>query len=210
MKSKLETLFDWPKEKPNVSPNLHHWFAGENANVLKRFIDSTNPKYILEMGSWTGSGSTKFILEQAPNAHLVCVDHWSKNLEDFVQKDFGMERVIDFKDVISVLWETFLVNTWEYKHRMTPVRSKTLEGLQTLKKLNIPFDIIYIDAHHDYESVLHDITIAYELWPNAIIIGDDYNWPRNEVSRAVTEFADANNLQIKVENNCWYYIKNTK
>jgi cellulose synthase/poly-beta-1,6-N-acetylglucosamine synthase-like glycosyltransferase len=78
---------------------------------------------------------------------------------------------------------------------------------QIIKKLNIPFDMIYIDAHHDYESVLHDITVAYELWPNAIIIGDDYGWPRKEISRAVHEFADANNLNVKIENNCWYYVK---
>lgn len=208
MENKLEKIFTWPKQKPTTPHNHHHWFGKENASVLKRFIDLINPKYILEMGSWTGAGSTKYILEQAPNAHLVCIDHWSKNLEDYVQKDYGMEQVIKLNNTISVLWETFLVNTWEYQHRLTPVRMKTVDGLQTLKEMNISFDLIYIDAHHDYESVLHDISVAHQFWPNAIIVGDDYLWPRHEISKAVNEIGENNNLQIKVEGNCWYYKKN--
>jgi predicted O-methyltransferase YrrM len=90
---------------------------------------------------------------------------------------------------------------------MTPIRAKTVEGLQIIKDLNIPFDLIYIDAHHDYESVLHDITISHTLWPDAIIVGDDYHWSRNEISRAVHEFADNNNLEVIVVGQCWYYLK---
>ena len=207
MKEQLEKLFIWPDEKPNVPPNIHNWFGGENADVLGRLIDHMNPKYILEMGSWTGAGSTLFMLDRAPNAHMVCIDHWSKNFEDYVQKNFEMKQVEKIGGIISVLWETFLVNTWEHRHHMTPIKAKTIEGLQIIKDLNIPFDLIYIDAHHDYESVLHDITISHTLWPDAIIVGDDYNWPQNEISRAVNEFANNNNLEVIVAGQCWYYIK---
>ena len=55
--------------------------------------------------------------------------------------------------------------------------------------------------------MLHDITISHTLWPDAIIVGDDYNWPQNEISRAVNEFANNNNLQVIVAGQCWYYIK---
>lgn len=205
---KLKNLFIWPEEKPNVPNNLHHWFGNENAVVLERLIDEINPKYILEMGSWTGAGSTQFILKKAVNCHLVCVDHWSKDLEDYVQKDFQIEKVKNqIGEFIPTLWETFLVNNWENRERITPIRKKTVDALQFLKTSNIPFDLIYIDAHHDYESVLHDITIAGEIWPNAVICGDDYLWPDGGVAKAVNEYAEANNLITNVSEQCWFYTK---
>ena len=56
MKEKLEKLFTWPTEKPNVLESNYNWFGGENAVILQRIINERNPKYILEMGSWNGSG----------------------------------------------------------------------------------------------------------------------------------------------------------
>ncbi len=203
MKEKLETLFQWPTEKPNISENGYNWFGGDNASVLGQVIKERQPKYILEMGSWNGSGSTKFILRAAPEAYIVCVDHWSNDENDYVQKEFNIYEVRKIWHHIKSLFETFLVNTWEYKDRLTPLKAKTVDGLQILGKLNIPFDVIYIDAHHDYESVLHDITVSYKFWPNATIVGDDYTWPG--VRQAAHEFANENNLEVIIVGNCWYY-----
>lgn len=200
---KLKKLFTWPVEKPNVSKNGYNWFGGENAHVLSQVISEKKPKYILEMGSWNGSGSTQFILNRAPDAHVVCIDHWSTDENDYVQKEFDINEVRKIWNHIEILFETFLVNTWDYQNRLTPLKAKTVNGLQTLGKLNIPFDIIYIDAHHDYESVLHDIKVSYKLWPNATIVGDDYTWPG--VRQAAHEFADKHNLNLVVVGNCWYY-----
>jgi len=44
MKEKLEKLFTWPDEKPQVPPNLHNWFGGENAEVLGTLINHIKPK----------------------------------------------------------------------------------------------------------------------------------------------------------------------
>jgi hypothetical protein len=205
MKEKLEKLFTWPTEKPNVPESNYNWFGGKNAVILQRIINERNPKYILEMGSWNGSGSTKYILQKAPNAHLVCIDHWSDNENDYVQKECGVEEIRKLWYQIEILFETFLVNTWEYQDRLTPFKAKTENGLPQLSKLNIPFDMIYIDAHHDYESVLHDITVSYKSWPDATIVGDDYTWLG--VKQAVHEFANENNLEVIIIGNCWYYKK---
>jgi predicted O-methyltransferase YrrM len=200
---KIKKLFTWPTEKPNVSESGYNWFGGDNAAVLGHIIEDKKPKYILEMGSWNGSGSTKFILNAALDAQVVCIDHWSTDENDYVQKEFNIDEVRKIWNHIRILFETFLVNTWDYQDRLIPVRAKTVDGLQMLGKLDIPFDLIYIDAHHDYESVLHDISVSYKLWPNAIIVGDDYTWPG--VRQAAHEFADGNNLELVVIGNCWYY-----
>jgi predicted O-methyltransferase YrrM len=205
MKKKLEKLFTWPTEKPNVSAHEYHWFGYENAVILHQAISERNPKYILEMGSWNGSGSTRYILQNAPNAHLVCIDHWSNNENDYVQEECGIEEIRKLWYQIEILFETFLVNTWEYQDRLTPFKAKTIDGLEQLGKMNIPFDIIYIDAHHDYESVLYDIETSHKLWPNATIVGDDYTWAG--VKQAAHEFAEKNNIEIVVKGNCYYYKK---
>ena len=203
MKEQIESLFQWPNEKPNVNKDSHNWFGAENLYTLKSAINTLNPKYILEMGSWTGAGSTNFIASSAHNAHIVCIDHWSKNLNDYVQEEFGIEQVKELEPQISVLWETFLVNMWDHRHHLTPLRAKTTEGLEILGKMDIPFDLIYIDAHHDYDSVLHDIKITHKLWPKATIVGDDYTWVT--VRNAVHDYANENNLNVLINGNCWYY-----
>lgn len=207
MKTQLNTLFSWPDEKPNLIPSSHNWFSKDNGDTLRKLIRDINPSYILEMGSWTGIGSTNFILKSTTNTQLVCVDHWSTDIEDHIQSSFTREQAMDLYDEISNLWETFLVNNWDYKHRLTPIRKKTKEGLDFLGKLDIPFDLIYIDAHHDYEHVLYDIETSGKYWPNAVLCGDDYKWPNGDVSKAVNEYAEKHNLNVKVNNQCWYYEK---
>lgn len=201
----LKQLFTWPEVKPNVPENNHNWLDVPNILTLNTLIKDINPKYILELGSWTGAGSTKHILDKAPNSYVVCIDHWSKNEKDYVQDEFGIDQVKEISEHIIILWETFLVNMWNYQDRLTPIKAKTTNGLKILSKTNINFDLIYIDAHHDYKSVLQDITTVYKLWPNAVIAGDDYTW--KGVKQATHEFADANNLEVIVDGNCWYYKK---
>jgi predicted O-methyltransferase YrrM len=205
MKEKLETLFQWPQEKPSVPKDSHNWFGNDNAHTLRSIIYDIQPKYILEMGSWTGAGSTLYIAKNAPEAQIVCIDHWSRDMNDYVQDEFNLNQVKELWPQISVLWETFLVNLWEHKHHITPLRMKTVDGLKLLSSLNIPFNLIYIDAHHDYDSVLHDIEISHKNWPNAVIVGDDYTW--QTVRSAVHHYADNNNLEVVVNGNCWYYLK---
>jgi predicted O-methyltransferase YrrM len=208
MTHKLKTIFRWPTEKPTIEPSSHHWFGGGNAQTLKKLITEINPKYILEMGSWTGIGSTNFILKNTtPDVQMVCIDHWSTDIEDHIQSSFTREQAMELYDEISNLWETFLVNNWEYQQRLTPIRKKTNEGLDFVSKLDIPFDLIYIDAHHDYENVLYDIETAGKYWPNAVLCGDDYRWPNGDVERAVKMYADKNNLNVMVNDQCWYYEK---
>jgi predicted O-methyltransferase YrrM len=203
--AKIKKLFTWQTEKPNVSESNYNWFSNGNASILHRVISERNPKYILEIGSWNGSGSTKYILQHAPNAYLVCIDHWGDDENDYVQEEYGIEEIRKLWYQIEILFDTFLVNTWEYQDRLTPFKVKTEIGLPQLGKLNIPFDMIYIDAHHDYKSVLHDIEVSSKLWPNATIVGDDYTWV--SVRKAVHEFAEKNNIEVVVDDNCWFYKK---
>lgn len=197
---KIDKLFKWPAEKPNVPTDDHGWFT--NGPTLSKFVSPQN-KVVVELGSWLGS-STRFILQHAINAKVIAIDHWSNNIKDYgnggstdASSDPGIEK-------IGTLWETFLVNCWDYKDRLYPVRAYTQDGLKKLKDYDIVADVVYIDASHSYEDVLADITLSRELWPNAQIVGDDYTW--ESVRRAVHEYADKNGFKVVAEENCWYYV----
>ena len=75
-------------------------------------------------------------------------------------------------------------------------------------------DLIYIDASHSYEDVLADITTADALFPNAQIIGDDWNWKnltRNmekTVQAAVIDFCQTKNYTPVANHWAWIIEKN--
>jgi hypothetical protein len=72
-------------------------------------------------------------------------------------------------------------------------------------------DFCYIDAAHDYESVLNDLRL---WWPiiRHTLAGDDYDREHEGVIRAVTEFAKTNGLRVDLTTDydrgpSWYIEK---
>ena len=215
---KLKKLFEWPKNKPTTPEDKHGWFCKGNAILLHHYINELNPKFILELGSWTGAGSTNFIVNCAPNSHIICVDHWSKDWKDHtngnttghpeVDENGNVKAVDEFGNKtdlshIENLWESFLQNNWEHQHHLTPIRAKTEEGLEILRKLNLPIELIYIDAHHHFDGVVHDIMKCAEIWPNAILVGDDWTW--DSVKEAVHHCAKKLDKRIYHLDTVWTF-----
>lgn len=63
-------------------------------------------------------------------------------------------------------------------------------------------DFIFIDAAHDYDSVVKDVAAWYpKLKPDGIFAGHDYPW--HEVKKAVDEHATANGYSVKQHGRCW-------
>ena len=52
----------------------------------------------------------------------------------------------------------------------------TLDGLRTVAQFGIEPDVIYIDAEHSYRAVTSELELAYELFPTARLVGDDFDW----------------------------------
>jgi len=71
--------------------------------------------------------------------------------------------------------------------------------------MGITPDAIYIDANHTYKDVKAEIEISIELFPNAILFGDDISW--GGVKKAVIECANKYEFKIIKNRNCWRYMK---
>jgi len=199
---KLKSRYHWPHDKPNVRLDPHGWFSDEiKVNALKSLL-SPSTKIIIELGSWLGT-STRIMLNAAPNAILIAVDHWKGSLR---HQDHPI-----YKNKLPTLYEVFLVNCWDFKERLIPVRENTIDGLQIIYDFDIKPDLILVDAEHSYSATLRDITASKKLFPSAILVGDDFLWNEDEeqnfpVKRAVKSYAKQHQLEIKTHGNLWRLI----
>jgi predicted O-methyltransferase YrrM len=210
MSSSSETnQVGWPSDKPSTAPYMYGWFWPSNQAVLKTVL-SADTKIIVELGSFLGK-STRFMAECAPNAQIYAVDLWSNEFILTEHGDHYNSSDLNMKVLTRIpLYETFLANFWDVKDRLTPVRMTTEEGLDYLKNvLKIPDpDVIYVDADHHYDGAMRDIRKSLELFPNALLVGDDFDY--EGVRKAVEEYAGKNGKTVHVEGNkCWVYKKLT-
>lgn len=175
----------FPNNRPHCREHKHGWLLETHIRVFSALITQST-RVIIELGCWYGSSSTWFA-ENFPNSTIYCIDLWDDN---FILKDDHYMNPTDLLEEHS-LYPTFLANMWRYRDRVVPMRMQTTEALKLLKRYGIEPDVIYIDADHHYDAVKLDISTCLDLFPRAILIGDDYG-NYEDVRRAVHECADEN------------------
>ena len=196
---RLAEKHPWPAEKPDVPAKEQGWCDEPNRKMLSGLLEDST-KIVVEVGSWLGS-STRFILDHAPSdAKMICIDHW------FGSKEHRESASESIRAQIPTLYETFLVNLWNDRHRIVPLRTDSLPALREIHRFGIKPDLIYIDASHDYHNALEDVKTALDLFPDSRICGDD--WHYEGVRRAVNELAQKYGKKIDIEGNrVWWFEK---
>lgn len=189
----LRRRHPWPAARPDVPPADHGWFQDGSIRLLRRRI-TPDTRLIVELGSWAGQ-STRWLLDNAPAAVVVAVDHWKGGSDHLTSADPAVVRLL------PVLFETFCVNLWDYRDRLVPVRADTLAGLAEVAEHGLAPDLVFIDADHATPAVLADIHLARGLFPRAAIVGDDWRWP--SVATAVRQAAAHHEMSIVIDANAW-------
>jgi len=159
-------------------------------------------KVIVEIGSWLGL-SARFWLKKASNAHVICIDTWKGSSEHVLEDEW--------RNRLPTLFETFCVNQWEWRDRVTPIRMKSIDGLLVLNKYDVNPDFIYIDGSHEYADVLADLSVAHSCFPDASLIGDDWNYVHKFPDRAYKTVQEAvkhfcKTMDFTVEANNWAWM----
>lgn len=166
----------------------HGWFG--NAVPLDKLIKQFQPKTVIEVGSWLGK-STRFLAERVDKVYAV--DTW-----------LGSEEAPHLRDPrLDYLYQLFLSNVIhkELTQKIVPVRMKSIEAANAL---NLKADLIYIDASHDFESVLADIYNWQDhLNEGGLFCGDDWTW--KSVAKAVKVAALSLGKKVHVEGNFWWF-----
>ena len=173
----LRRRYPWPAERPDAPEKwtnrgeIFGWFNGQNRGLLKKLL-TDETKLVVELGALLGL-STRYLAEWAPNATIVTIDHWKGSREH--------QRFPPLADVLDNLFEVFCVHLWDYRDRVIPMRTTTLEGMLEIRLslaglLQITPEVVYIDASHETGPIYADTMLAMALWPDAHIVGDDGGW----------------------------------
>src|ERR1019366_2044126 len=161
----LRNLFPYPNRNNAVATCSHGWLRAGTMAALRAHL-GPETRVVVELGSWLGK-STRYVAKHAPSATVIAVDHWCGSAEHHLQPVW--------RAMLPELYETFVVNCWKYRERIIPLRMSTLGGMELIASLGIVPDLVYIDAGHDTKSVLDDLSTALRLFPNARLVGDDFD-----------------------------------
>ncbi|MEA5523361.1 class I SAM-dependent methyltransferase, partial [Limnoraphis robusta] len=158
---------------------MQGWFTDSEKLALFRTVQA-QPKdgKVLEIGSFMGR-STNAIAHASVNTNreIYALDVWldfGEDLDDRAQSDNGI-----------FILNSFLKNTQWFLEKLRVLKGSTTQYKYLLSQLE--FDLIFVDAAHDYQNVVNDISIALTcIKPNGFMIGHDYhNMGGQEVIQAV-------------------------
>lgn len=156
-------------------PDVTAWFEGKSFTTdwlgsklepwlaaLAPFRDL--PVQVLELGAFEGRSAIAF-LEYLPLSHVSSVDR-------FV---FGSQHT-NGSDGLTVE-DRFDANLKPYGPRITKIKGSVLSVLDDFARSRSRFDVIYIDAGKQRDSVFANTAAAWPLLKlDGIIIWDDLDW----------------------------------
>ena len=132
------------------------------------------------------------------SAEIVCVDTWLGSPEHWLKQHAEWYKSLRIANGMPQLYYTFLANVVcsGTADVITPFPTTSENAAAIFNKLGIRFDLIYIDAAHEYEPAKRDISLYYDLLEeDGLLIGDDYiGWAG--VTKAADDFASEHNLRI--------------
>lgn len=140
------------------------WMAEAELEYLASLAERS--QCILELGSWRGRSSSA--LAANTKGIVVCTDTFQGSVEH--------HQMLQGKPT-SGLWFEFQQNTSRYDN-IWPLHANSLAAAKIISKGPMRFDLIFIDASHDYDSVKADIEAWQPLLaPGGILCGHDaYRW----------------------------------
>lgn len=155
-------------------------------DFLASLMNEQGYKSFVEVGCKEGR-TTGFILKNVPDSTVIAIDPWMAQ-EATADPTKETYKAWDFSKIEAEFW----ANVGDNKDRCSMWRMTSEEAAATGPQPPDGWDIVFIDALHDYEHVKQDIEL---WWPKVrsggILASHDFNhkWPG--VERA---FADSFNL----------------
>lgn len=126
---------------------------------------------------------------------LFCVDPWSDDSIGFPGWwNCDGPRRIESAEKYTVknwLWNEFSLNVGDHiGKRIIPVRAFSADALSIFRNRMIKFDMIFIDASHDFAHVEGDILMYRNMLnPGGLLCGHDYDEPTcPDVKKAVDKW----------------------
>jgi hypothetical protein len=206
--------------------DLQGWAQDET--TIPELIMQMQPSLVVEVGSWKGYSANMIAstLKTLPHdSGLICVDTWlgarefwstTEEKEEMwwssmvANEAFHAERydALGLKHGYPTVYYQFLANMVHLGHKdiVTPFpQTSTLAG-RWLRSHGVQAELVYVDASHEYDDVLSDMNIYWDIvTPGGMMFGDDY-WI-DDIRRAVADFAKKRKLTIESNDRFWILRK---
>jgi hypothetical protein len=169
-------------------------------DVLAGFMIEQGYKTFVEVGCKEGR-TTGHILKSVPDSQAWAIDPW------FVQApttaDAETYNDWNFASIEAEFWK----NVGPNKDRCVMLRKTSADAALDFE---VGRDLVFIDARHDYDSVLEDIRL---WWPKVrvggMLCGHDFNhkWPG--VERAVADSFNLMHIGV-THDSVWFIVKHSE
>lgn len=178
---------------PDGFDDMGMGLPAQDADALRTMIERFKEEFgyaprVLEIGSWAGKSA--IIMVESGAACVHCIDTWegSKN-------DDGTKAYTGAVPPIQVFFDNTEAYRRQLKIKWSKARSPDIAKNFTYPP--VPHDIVYIDAEHDYDSVMADIA----AWRPIVkwVAGHDYH-SFEGVRKAVAD----SGLVPEVHGNVWW------
>jgi hypothetical protein len=212
---KLKSIYDFPQVDALTTYVME--VDGGGRELVEEIIRSKVDPIMIEIGCFL-CGSSRRWLNASPTLSLLGVDPWDDEIIKVVERyrflDWAkpiLARTGNVEKMIADLkthgaYLSACANVKEYASRFTPIRGRSPEILYDLAKHGIDPDIIYIDAL----KLEEDLHVANNLFPQAILCGDDWTWGKDQgypMRTAVMNFVSKYGFSVKAEKATWVIYK---
>ncbi len=184
---------------PNFPDDRQGWNS-QHAS-FEEIIGGSRPNIVIDVGVWKGA-STIYLADSMKrhgikgtvigvDTFLGSVEHWDRSS--------GFAGHMPFRNGMPLLYEQFLSNVVRCgaQDRIVPLALTSAAAAVLLHRIGVEAGLIHIDASHDFEDVLRDARLYWEvLAPGGFLVGDDYvkDWPT--VVAAANAFAEEKGVQV--------------
>lgn len=159
--------------------HFHHGIEGwtQFEDIYREAVaGASDGARFVEVGCWKGRSAAFMaveIINSGKRIDFTCIDEWADGGKQF--RHYGE---VD-------LMGQFIANTAPVAHVITPVKARSVDAAARFADGSLGF--VFIDAAHDYESVIADLEAwAPKVRSGGTLAGDDYSLPG--VKRACDEF----------------------
>lgn len=195
----LKARFPFPEPTKKLKRNFVNgcpkgWCHTDNTNHFRELLRKEKP-VIIDGGSYMGL-SAYWWLTIYPDSTVICIDHWKGSAEHQQEA---------YREEIANLYDSFQANLAEYKNRVIPIQMDSITGMQVVEKIGVKPDVVWIDWSHDMKSVIADVGMAIQNFPDAIICGDDWTW--TEVRKGLAEIEHLFGVKLYTSFSFWRIVK---
>jgi SAM-dependent methyltransferase len=197
---------------PVLEPDLQGWNSDHPA--FAALFQEMRPRIVIDVGVWKGRSVVfmgNLMRELGINGMVVAVDtflgspeHWNRERPDKIYTSLRLRHGYP-----GLYWQ-FLSNILHagMRERVVPLAQTSENAALILKRAGVKADLVHIDAAHEYEPVLRDARLYWDLLaPGGVLVGDDYTWP--QVARAAQDFAASIGQPLEVREPKWILRKPT-